>query len=87
MADPAKKNGLWAVLLATSFFAIVFWLVWFAGKVAEKVSDAYSAWQVRRATAAAKDAQPAQLDSGARASAAESAPTKASKAARDKKDE
>lgn len=57
---PTKKNGLWAVLLATSFFAIVFWLVWFVGKVVEKASDAYAAWQIRRRVPPAGSAPPAE---------------------------
>jgi hypothetical protein len=75
---PQKKNGLWAVFLAVSFFALVFWLVWAVGQLVEKVQEAYARWSQRRARAAKAGA--------ARASEA-SAPESRRDAAARKKDE
>ncbi|KAG8462408.1 hypothetical protein KFE25_012228 [Diacronema lutheri] len=82
-----KKNGLWAVLLATSFFAIIFWLVWFVGKVVEKLSDAYTARQVRRRRAAKERAQAAAAPAGGVRPPRAAGADEPAKAAADKKDE
>lgn len=49
MAGAERKNPLWVIFLSTSFFAAVFFFVFFVGKVVEWAQERYARWQRRRA--------------------------------------